>query len=122
MKVSRNKERIVAIVGRPTVGKSALSNRPAGPPHRHRARHARGHARPPNSFGEGHQLPLQMMDTGGIGATLNVDLGDMVRIEAEIAIAAAAAAAAILFVVDALSGMDPIDEFVAQMLRRQDVR
>ncbi len=116
MKVSRNKDRIVAIVGRPNVGKSALFNRLAG------RRIAIVHDMPGVTRDrlmapvKDASFPLQVMDTGGIGATLNDDFGDMVRIEAEIAIAAADA---ILFVVDALSGMHPIDESVAQMLRRQ---
>ena len=116
MKVSRNKDRIVAIVGRPNVGKSALFNRLAG------RRIAIVHDMPGVTRDrlmapvKDASFPLQMMDTGGIGATLNDDFGDMVRIEAEIAIAAADA---ILFVVDALTGMHPIDESVAQMLRKQ---
>ena len=116
MKVSRNKDRIVAIVGRPNVGKSALFNRLAG------RRIAIVHDMPGVTRDrlmapvKDASFPLQVMDTGGIGATLNDDFGDMVRIEAEIAIAAADA---IIFVVDALSGMHPIDESVAQMLRRQ---
>lgn len=116
MQVSRNKDRIIAIVGRPNVGKSALFNRLAG------RRIAIVHDMPGVTRDrlmapvKDASFPLQMMDTGGIGATLNDDFGDMVRIEAEIAIAAADA---ILFVVDALSGMHPIDESVAQMLRRQ---
>ena len=116
MKVSRNKDRIIAIVGRPNVGKSALFNRLAG------RRIAIVHDMPGVTRDrlmapvKDASFPLQMMDTGGIGATLNDDFGDMVRIEAEIAIAAADA---ILFVVDALTGMHPIDESVAQMLRKQ---
>lgn len=117
MKVSRNKDRIVAIVGRPNVGKSALFNRLAG------RRIAIVHDMPGvtrdrlSAPVKDARFPLQVMDTGGIGATLNDDFGDMVRVEAEIAIAAADA---ILFVVDALAGMSPIDQSVAELLRRQN--
>ncbi|MES2707404.1 MAG: ribosome biogenesis GTPase Der [Verrucomicrobiota bacterium] len=117
MKVSRNKDRIVAIVGRPNVGKSALFNRLAG------RRIAIVHDMPGVTRDrlmapvKDARFALQVMDTGGIGATLNDDFGDMVRVEAEIAIAAADA---ILFVVDALSGMHPIDQSVAELLRRQN--
>lgn len=116
MKVSRNKDRIIAIVGRPNVGKSALFNRLAG------RRIAIVHDMPGVTRDrlmapvKDARFPLQVMDTGGIGATLMDDFGDMVRTEAEIAIAAADA---ILFVVDALSGMHPIDQSVAELLRRQ---
>ncbi|MDB6132554.1 MAG: small GTP-binding protein [Verrucomicrobiales bacterium] len=116
MKVSRNKDRIVAIVGRPNVGKSALFNRLAG------RRIAIVHDMPGVTRDrltapvKGSRIPLQVMDTGGIGATLEDSFGAMVRVEAEIAIAAADV---ILFVVDALAGMHPIDQSVAELLRRQ---
>jgi GTP-binding protein len=61
-------------------------------------------------------FPISLMDTGGIGATLDDDFAGMVRAEAEIAIAAADV---ILFVVDALQGIHPIDQTVAQVLRKQ---
>ncbi len=110
------KDRIIAIVGRPNVGKSALFNRLA------RRRIAIVHDQPgvtrdrltapmPDAA-----FPLSIMDTGGIGATLDDSFAGMVKAEAEIAIAAADA---ILFVVDALDGMHAIDAAVAQMLRKQ---
>ena len=80
MQVSRNKDRIIAIVGRPNVGKSALFNRLAG------RRIAIVHDMPGVTRDrlmapvKDASFPLQMMDTGGIGATLNDDFGDMVRI------------------------------------------
>lgn len=64
----------------------------------------------------GTEFPILVMDTGGIGATLDDDFGGQVTAEAEIAIAAADV---ILFVVDALDGIRPVDEIVAQLLRRQ---
>lgn len=116
MKVSRNQHRIVAIVGRPNVGKSALFNRLAG------RRIAIVHDQPGVTRDrltapvKDAKFPIHIMDTGGIGATLDDDFAGMVRAEAEIAIAAADV---ILFVVDALAGMHPIDQSVAQLLRKQ---
>ncbi|MFN5961960.1 MAG: GTPase, partial [Verrucomicrobiota bacterium] len=109
-------DRLIAIVGRPNVGKSALFNRLAG------RRIAIVHDRPGvtrdrlSAPVKDAAFPLTVMDTGGIGATLEDDFAGIVRTEAEIAIAAADA---ILFVVDALEGMHPIDQGVADLLRRQ---
>lgn len=112
---SRN-QRIVAIVGRPNVGKSALFNRLAG--HRIAIVHdmpgvTRDRLMAPL---KGAAFPVNVMDTGGIGAKLDDDFAGMVRAEAEIAIAAADV---ILFVVDALHGIHPVDQSVAQILRKQ---
>lgn len=112
----KRRERMVAIVGRPNVGKSALFNRLAG------RRIAIVHDMPGVTRDrlaapvKDAPFPLEIMDTGGIGATLNDDFGDMVRTEAEIGIAAADA---ILFVVDALTGIHPVDQVVAELLRKQ---
>ena len=109
-------DRLVAIVGRPNVGKSALFNRLAG------RRIAIVHDRPGVTRDrlsaplKDASFPVSVMDTGGIGATLDDDFAGIVRAEADIAIAAADL---ILFVVDALSGMHPIDQSVAERLRRQ---
>jgi len=112
----RTKERIVAIVGRPNVGKSALFNRLAG------KRLAIVHDQPGVTRDRlcapmrETSFPVSVMDTGGIGATLDDDFASAVRTEAEIAIAAADV---ILFVVDALHGIHPVDQSVAQLLRKQ---
>ncbi len=109
-------DRVVAIVGRPNVGKSALFNRLAG------RRIAIVHDRPGvtrdrlSASLKDASFPISIMDTGGIGATLDDDFGTIVRAEADIAITAADL---IVFVVDALSGMHPIDQSVAEKLRRQ---
>ncbi|HWB04785.1 MAG TPA: ribosome biogenesis GTPase Der [Verrucomicrobiales bacterium] len=112
---SRN-QRIVAIVGRPNVGKSALFNRLAG--HRIAIVHdmpgvTRDRLAAPMKDAA---FPISLIDTGGIGATLDDDFAGKVRAEAEIAIAAADV---ILFVVDALHGIHPVDQSVAQVLRKQ---
>jgi GTPase len=108
--------RIVAIVGRPNVGKSALFNRLAG------RRIAIVHDQPGVTRDrlaapmKDAAYPIHIIDTGGIGATLSDDFGEAVRAEADIAITAADV---ILFVVDALSGIHPVDLIVAQVLRKQ---
>lgn len=107
----------MAIVGRPNVGKSALFNRLAG------KRIAIVHDKPGVTRDrlsaplQHAAFPVTVIDTGGIGATLDDDFAGAVRAEAEIAIAAADV---ILFVVDALHGIHQIDQSVAQMLRKQD--
>jgi GTPase len=108
--------RIVAIVGRPNVGKSALFNRLAG--HRIAIVHdmpgvTRDRLTAPMKAAK---FPVSVMDTGGIGANIGDDFAGMVRAEADIAIAAADV---ILFVVDALHGIHPVDESVARVLRQQ---
>ena len=112
----RRNHRLVAIVGRPNVGKSALFNRLAG--HRIAIVHdmpgvTRDRLTAPM---KDTAFPVSIIDTGGIGAKLEDDFAGMVRAEAEIAITAADA---ILFVVDALHGIHPVDQIVAQLLRKQ---
>ena len=112
---SRN-QRIVAIVGRPNVGKSALFNRLAG--HRIAIVHdmpgvTRDRLSAPM---KDVSFPITVIDTGGIGATIDDDFAGRVRAEAEIAIAASDV---ILFIVDALHGIHPVDQSVAQLLRKQ---
>ncbi len=109
-------ERIIAIVGRPNVGKSALFNRLAG--HRIAIVHdmpgvTRDRLSAPvkeSSF------PIQIIDTGGIGATISDGFAEQVKIEALIAVESADL---ILFVVDALDGRHPVDDAVANILRKQ---
>ena len=105
----------VAIVGRPNVGKSALFNRLAG------RRIAIVHDRPgvtrdriaaPCDLTE---TPCELIDTGGIGAALDDEFSKQVTIEARIAMDSCDL---ILFIVDAREGINPIDELVANLLRR----
>jgi len=105
----------VAIVGRPNVGKSALFNRLAGKNisivhdlagvtrDRITAQCRRGPAW------------FEIMDTGGIGANTEDVLTDQVQIEAAIALDVADL---LLFVVDVVDGMTPIDQVLARELRR----
>ena len=59
--------------------------------------------------------PCTLIDTGGIGATLDDSFADAVATEADIAMQTADL---ILFVVDAKDGVTAIDEALAQKLRR----
>jgi GTP-binding protein len=105
----------VAIVGRPNVGKSALFNRLAG------RKIAIVHDQPGVTRDRisapcaTTSHPCTLIDTGGIGAMIDDGFGEQVSLEADIAIAAANL---ILFVVDAQDGLTPVDEALAQKLRK----
>ena len=105
----------VAIVGRPNVGKSALFNRLAG------RRISIVHDMPGVTRDRiaaecklGNE-PFDIIDTGGIGGDVDRDFTKQVRAEVELAIIAADV---ILFLVDGQSGLNPIDEELARLLRR----
>lgn len=113
-----NKERTVAIVGRPNVGKSALFNRLAG------RRIAIVHDEPgvtrdriqsECTLGE---APFSIIDTGGIGGSADDDFSSAIRIEADIAMAASDV---IIFVVDATEGLTPTDIDLANQMRKTRV-
>ena len=113
-----NKERTVAIVGRPNVGKSALFNRLAG------RRIAIVHDQPgvtrdriqsECTLGE---APFSIIDTGGIGTETDDDFSGAIRVEADIAMAASDL---ILFVVDAAEGLTADDHDLARQLRKTHV-
>jgi GTP-binding protein len=105
----------VAIVGRPNVGKSALFNRLAG------RKIAIVHDQPGvtrdriTAPSNATATPCTLIDTGGIGATLDDGFGDQVAVEADIAMETADL---ILFVVDAHEGLTPVDQALAQKLRK----
>ena len=107
----------VAIVGRPNVGKSAIFNRLA------KRKIAIVHDQPGVTRDRlaapcmATQTPCQIIDTGGIGATLDDGFAAQVTLEADIAIQTADL---ILFVVDAQEGLTPIDQALAQKLRKAD--
>ncbi len=108
----------IAIVGRPNVGKSALFNRIVG------RRIAIVHDQPgvtrdrltaPARITDYEAL---VVDTGGIGSTLDDGFGAQVAREADIAMAAADF---ILFVCDCRDHLTPIDRAIAAQLHRSDV-
>ena len=117
---------VVALVGRPNVGKSTLFNRLAG------EQLAVVHETPGTTRdrlvaqADWRGLAFDVVDTGGIdptgsggGEPLSLDSADYVpqiRSQAEMA---AAEADAVLFLVDGLSGPTSADHEVAEILRRQ---
>jgi len=108
---------IVAIVGRPNVGKSRLFNRYAG------ERRALVEDRPGITRDRitaevvvgGRRILL--VDTAGLAPDPESPLETAVQAQAEMAVAQADA---ILFVVDARAGLLPEDEQIARTLRRSD--
>jgi GTP-binding protein len=105
---------VVAIVGRPNVGKSTLFNRIVG----ERAAIVEDRARTTRDrmYGtaEWNDRRFVVVDTGG----LEIDPGDpieaAVQVQARLAIAEADL---IVFVVDAISGLTPADQEAAELLR-----
>jgi len=118
METGSTKRPAVAIVGRPNVGKSALFNRLAG------RRISIVHDQPGvtrdriSAICRQGPIPFEVVDTGGIGASLDDDFAGQVRAEAEIAVEAADL---ILWVVDAQEGVTTIDEELAGVLRKSAV-
>jgi GTP-binding protein len=104
-------------VGRPNVGKSALFNRLAG--RKISIVHdmpgvTRDRITAECKLGRD---PFQIIDTGGIGAGVDADFTEQVHAEVEIAVELADL---IVFVVDGLEGMTPLDQDLAKRLRRSD--
>ena len=110
-------ERIVAIVGRPNVGKSAIFNRLAG------RKIAIVHDMPGvtrdriSAQCKLGREPFTILDTGGIGGKVDADFTEQVHAEVEIAMTAAHV---IVFVVDGFDGLTPVDLELARKLRRSD--
>jgi len=105
---------VVAIVGRPNVGKSALFNRLVG------ARIALVEDQPGTTRDRLYGLvswrkPFRLIDTGGLEPPDAGGYPALIRLQIEVAIAEATA---ILFVVDARDGITAADEEVADLLRR----
>lgn len=105
----------VAIVGRPNVGKSAIFNRLAG------RKIAIVHDMPGvtrdriSADCTRGSRPFSVIDTGGIGASLDDGFAAAVTLEADIAIEAADV---IVFAVDAKDGITSIDEALSSKLRK----
>ena len=106
---------IVAIVGRPNVGKSTLFNRLSG------TRQALVDDRPgvtrDRQYAIAHNRgrDIILIDTGGFEPDPRDDLFAQVRIQAEAAIEEADV---VLFVVDQQAGRTPADEQTAEILRK----
>ncbi|MDZ4831389.1 MAG: ribosome biogenesis GTPase Der [Phycisphaerae bacterium] len=127
----------IAIIGRPNVGKSSLFNRLAGrrisivdpTPGVTRDRvNYTIEIPPPEEMESGEPRYAELVDTGGYGVytaegkrfdDIGEDLSRLTgAIEAQIR-AATEEATLILFVLDAQSGVTPLDHTIAAMLRRQ---
>ncbi len=108
---------IVAIVGRPNVGKSTIFNRIIG------ERLAIVEDRPgvtrDRIYGtaEWNGKPFSIIDTGGIEIYDEDELLKQVRVQAELAVEEADV---ILFVADAKAGVTPADDTIAQLLFRSN--
>jgi GTP-binding protein len=106
---------IVAIVGRPNVGKSSLFNRLVG------ERVAIVEDTPGITRDRVHGetdwngREFTVVDTGGLGMTSDDPFQKVIREQAEMAIEEADV---ILFLGDAIEGLSPIDMDLAEMLRR----
>ncbi|MBK8092684.1 MAG: ribosome biogenesis GTPase Der [Verrucomicrobiaceae bacterium] len=105
----------VAIVGRPNVGKSALFNRLAGK--NISIVHDQAGVTRDRIIAQCRKGPawFEIMDTGGIGANTDDVLTGQVQTEAAIALEVAEL---LLFVVDVVDGVNPIDQTLARELRR----
>ncbi len=113
---------IVALVGRPNVGKSTLFNRLAG------ERLAVVHEHPGTTRdrlvteAEWNGVAYDLVDTGGFDPfaddTLDAEYLPQIRAQAEQAILEAEA---VIFLVDGKSGVSPIDQEIADILRREQV-
>ena len=107
---------VVAIVGRPNVGKSTLFNRLVGDS---RAAIVEDRARTTRDriYGEGdwNGRTFLVVDTGGLEVAPGDAIEAKVQEQARLAIAEADV---IVFVVDAAAGLTPADEEAAELLRR----
>lgn len=115
------KRRVVAVVGRPNVGKSAIFNRIASK--RIAIVHDQAGVTRDRLVREvtWHNESFELIDTGGV----NLQNGDMGNaIEAGIidqVVAALADAATAILTVDVQVGLTPVDEEVARLVRKADI-
>jgi GTPase len=112
----QNVSRIVAVVGRPNVGKSRLFNRLAG------KRISVVHDQPGVTrdvvSAEVKDGAFTLLDTGGLGLTGSDTPALITKASEQQVHFAIATAKAILFVIDAREGVTALDDRIAGMLRR----
>ncbi len=115
------RNRIIAIVGRPNVGKSALFNRIVG--RRVSIVHAQEGVTRDRVVceTEWNDQQFELIDTGGLGSIDSRPAADVLvnRTNEQVEVAIADAAA-IIFVTDLTAGLMPMDEEVARLLHRAD--
>ncbi|MFL5768554.1 MAG: ribosome biogenesis GTPase Der [Chloroflexota bacterium] len=106
---------VVAIVGRPNVGKSTLFNRIVGK--RQAIVEDRARTTRDRMYGDGdwNGRRFIVVDTGGLEVDPNDPIELKVQEQAQLAIGEADV---ILFLVDAVAGLTPADEEAAELLRR----
>src|SRR3954470_22117456 len=105
---------VVAIVGRPNVGKSTLFNRIVG--ERTAIVEDRARTTRDRMYGdaEGKRRRFVVVDTGGVEVDPDDPIESKVQEQARLAIAEADV---IVFVVDTIAGLTPSDEEAAELLR-----
>lgn len=109
---------IVAVVGRPNVGKSSLVNRIVGS-RKAVVEELPGVTRDRRNFeADWAGRNFVLVDTGGWEASPSEGISESIRVQAE---AAMSGADAILFVVDVTTGFSEDDEGVARLLRGAEV-
>jgi len=116
------KRRVVAIVGRPNVGKSAVFNRIAGK--RIAIVHDESGVTRDRLMAEvsWRDVRFELVDTGGVSLPDGTAGADAITIGVQDQVAAALAdAAAVILVVDGLAGRHPLDAAVAAIVRRSGV-
>ena len=108
---------VVAIVGRPNVGKSTLFNRLIGG-RRAIVSDVSGTTRD-RLYGDVQmgRLSFTVIDTGGLVPGADEGYPALIRLQVEMAMTEADV---ILFLVDAVSGVTPLDKEIAVLLRRTD--
>ena len=107
---------LIAIVGRPNVGKSTLFNILTGSKSAIVADFS-GLTRD-RKYGKVKDSSLVLIDTGGISLEES-DMSDAIKKQTENAIEEADM---IFFIVDAIEGLLPLDEVIADLLRKQNKR
>ena len=109
---------VVAIVGRPNVGKSTLFNRIIGS--RHAIVEDRARTTRDRMYGdaEWNGRRFIVVDTGGLEIDPNDPIEAKVQVQARLAIAEADI---IVFVVDSIAGLTPADQEASELLRMAKV-